>query len=190
MAADDRSTMDLLRGSRITSYSIGLVCLIAGVLLLVWPSATTSVVARILGVLFIVVGFGQAAEAVTTHRKGSYWGLLLLRGVINFGIGIALVFWTSATTSVIVWLVGLDFVVTGVLAVIVSFMLPKEMGRGGLIVQGLISIALGAVIFWAGADSILNLAAVVIGIVLIALGALFLWSGYQLSKARAVVVRG
>ena len=188
MATEDRSTIDLLRGSRITAYSLGLVSLVAGIVLLAWPSRTVEVVAVILGILFVISGFGQSAEAVTTHRSGSYWGLLLLRGVINLGIGLVLIFWSSAAFTTIVWLIGLDFVITGVLGLIVSFMLSKEMGRGSLLIQSIISIALGIVVM-AWPNSIKHAAAIVIGLVLIVLGLMFLFSGYQLSKAKAVIVR-
>lgn len=182
-ASDDRSALDLLRGSRITAYSIGLLSLIGGIVLLAWPTRSVEVVARIIGILFIVSGFGQAAEALTTHRRGSYWGLLLLRGIINLGIGIALLFVPGKSTDVVVWLVGLDFVITGVLAFIVVFLLPKDMGRGRLMFEAVLSIAVGVVIFWAGPDSVKTIVAVAVGIVLVLIGLLFLYSGYQLSKA-------
>lgn len=182
-ASDDRSALDLLRGSRITAYSIGLLSLIGGIVLLAWPTRSVEVVARIIGILFIVSGFGQAAEALTTHRRGSYWGLLLLRGIINLGIGIALLFVPGKSTDVVVWLVGLDFVITGVLAFIVVFLLPKDMGRGRLMFEAVLSIAVGVVIFWAGPDSVKTIVAVAVGIVLVLIGLVFLYSGYQLSKA-------
>lgn len=178
--------MDLLRGSRITAYSIGLISLVAGVVLLAWPDRTVHVVAVILGILFVVSGFGQAAEAVTTHRKGTYWGLLLLRGVINLGIGLALIFWSSATITAVVWLIGLDFVITGLLALIVSFMLSKEMGRGRLLIESIIAIAVGVIIMvWPTATK--NVLGIVLGIALVLLGLLLLFSGYQLSKMRATL---
>lgn len=186
-AADDRSAIDLLRGSRITAYSIGFLSLAAGLILLFWPNRTVHVVAVILGILFVVTGFGQAAEALTTHRKGSYWGLLLLRGVINIGIGLALIFWSSATITAVVWLIGLDFVITGVLALIVSFMVGKDMGRGRLMIEAIITIGIGIVVM-AWPNSIKYAASIVIGIVLVFLGLLFLFSGYQLSKAKAVMI--
>ena len=178
----DRSAFDLLRSSRITAYGIGAVSLIAGLVLLFWPSRTGHVVAVILGVLFLVSGFAQAAEALTTHRKGSAWGFLLLRGIVNLGVGLVLIFWSGAATTAIVWLIGLDFVITGALALIASFMISKERGRGGLILHGLISIGVGiAVMAWP--NSIKYAAAILISIVLIVLGLLMLGTGYQLSKA-------
>jgi len=188
-AADDRSTMDLLRGSRILSYSIGLISLVAGIVLLAWPNRTVHVVAVILGILFVVSGFGQAAEAITTHRKGTYWGLLLIRGLINLGIGLALIFWSTATITAVVWLIGLDFVVTGLIALVVSFLLPKDMGRGKLLLEALITIAVGVVIMvWPTATK--NVLGVVLGIALVLLGLLFLITGFQLSKVKAELVSG
>ena len=188
-AAEDRSTMDLLRGSRITAYSIGFISLIAGLVLLFRPDREESIIAIIIGFLFVVSGFGQAAEAVTTHRSGTYWGLLLIRGLINFGFGLALIFWTDATVTVIVWLVGLDFVITGLLAIIVSFMIGKDGGRRGLLIEGLITIAIGIVIMaWPKATK--DVLGVVIGIGLALLGLLFLFSGYQLSKVKATLTSG
>lgn len=186
-AADDRSTMDLLRGSRITAYSIGFITLVAGILLLAWPDRTERVVAVILGILFVVSGFGQAAESVTTHRRGTYWGLLLIRGLINLGIGLALIFWSSATITAVVWLIGLDFVITGLLALVVSFMVGKDMGRAKLLIEAIITIGIGVVIMvWPNATK--NVLGVVLGIALLLLGLLFLYSGYQLSKVKATLV--
>jgi len=181
MPTEDRSTIDLLRGSRITSYGIGFVSLLAGLVLMFWPDRTAAVVGVILGVLFLVSGFAQSADAVTTHRKGSAWGFLLLRGVINIAFGLVLIFWTGAASTAIVWLIGLNFVLTGALALIASFLVDKEMGRSSLILHGLLSIGIGiAVMAWP--NSIKYAAAILIAIVLIFIGLLMLGTGYRLSK--------
>jgi uncharacterized membrane protein HdeD (DUF308 family) len=186
MPADDRSTMDLLRGSRITAYSIGLLSLVGGIVLLAWPDRTWTVVARVIGILFVISGFGQAVEAITTHRRGSYWGLLLLRGVINLGVGLALIFWPGVTVTVVVWLVGLDLVITGLLAFIVGFQVPKEMGRTSFLVQAVVTVVLGVLIM-AWPDATLDVISVIVGIVLILFGLILLWSGYQLSRSQVTV---
>ncbi|MCU0312300.1 MAG: DUF308 domain-containing protein [Acidimicrobiales bacterium] len=187
MGMDDRSSMDLLRGSRIIAYTIGALALIAGIVLLFWPDRTITVVARVVGILILVVGFGQAIEAVTTHRKGSYWGLLLLRGVVNLVAGALLLFWPSITVTVIVWLLGIELVLSGILGLIASTQVPKDMGKSGIVVQALVAIVLGIIIMvWPSAT--LTVMAVLGAIVLIVLGVMFLVSGFQLSKTRVEVV--
>ena len=181
---DDKNGLDLLRSSRIVSYSLALLLLAGGIALLAWPGRSVIVVARLIGVVLIVIGFGQALEAITTHRRGSYWGLLLLRGVINLGIGVALLFIPEKSTDVIVWLIALDFVITGVLALIVAFMMPKDTGRGVIFVEGLLSIGVGIAIWAIGPSHVKDIAAIVVGILLIVWGLIFLWTGWELSKAR------
>ena len=107
--------LEVLRGSRIVAYTLGAITLVAGLVLLFWPDRTITVVARLTGILLIVVGVGDLLETFRNHRQGSYWGLLALRGVINVGFGAALLFWPGVTISVVVWLFGLDLVLTGVL---------------------------------------------------------------------------
>ncbi len=186
MPADDRSTMDLLRGSRIAAYAVGAILLIAGIVLLFWPDRSLTVVARFIGIFLAVIGLAQAFEALTTHRKGSYWGLLLLRGLINLGFGLALLFWPSATVTVVVWLVGLDLVLTGIIAFIVSFQVPKEMGRSSFLLQAILTVVLGVLIMaWPSAT--LTVISVILAILLILFGLVLLISGYQLSKAVVTV---
>ena len=186
MPADDQSTTDLLRGSRIAAYAVGAILLIAGLVLLFWPDRSLTVVARFIGIFLVVIGLAQAFEAVTTHRKGSYWGLLLLRGVINLGIGLALLFWPHATVHVVVWLVGLDLVLTGILAFIVSFQVPKELGRGSLLLQAIVTVVLGVLIMaWPSAT--LTVISVILAVLLILFGLVLLASGYQLTKGVTVI---
>lgn len=52
----DRSSLDVLRGFRILAYSIGAITFVAGLVLLIWPSATLSVVGYLVAAL--VIGFG------------------------------------------------------------------------------------------------------------------------------------
>jgi uncharacterized membrane protein HdeD (DUF308 family) len=87
-----------------------------------------------------------------------------------------------------VWLVGLDLVITGVLALIVSFQVPKEMGRSSLLVQSVITVVLGVLIM-AWPDATLTVIGVLLAALLILFGLMLLISGYQLSKAK-VEIRG
>jgi uncharacterized membrane protein HdeD (DUF308 family) len=187
MAMDDRSTIDLLRGSRITAYTIGVLSLIAGIVLLFWPDRTIVVVARLVGILILVIGVGQIIEAITTHRQGSYWGLLAFRGLINVIAGALLLFWPDITVTVVVWLLGLELVLVGLIGLFAATRVPKEMGRTPLVVQAVIGIALGVVIMvWPSAT--LSVIAVLAAIVMIVFGLMLLASGYQLSKVQVTEV--
>ncbi|MCU0268982.1 MAG: DUF308 domain-containing protein [Acidimicrobiales bacterium] len=182
---DARRAMDLLRGSRIVAYSVGAISLAAGLVLLFWPDRTIVVVARIAGVLIAAIGLGECIEAVTNRGRGSYWGLLLLRGLINLAMGLLLLFWPGVTVQVVVWVFGLDLLITGAIGLIASFRVPKEWGRSGLMIRGGVGIVLGILIM-AWPSVTLWILAVLIALQLILAGVVLLWSGYQLGKAEVV----
>jgi uncharacterized membrane protein HdeD (DUF308 family) len=185
--ADDRgSALDVLRGSRILAYSVGLISLVAGIVLIFWPDRTLVVVARLAGILIICVGLAEAFEAITTHRKGSYWGILLVRGLINVGFGALLLFWPDITVTVLVWLFGLDLMITAVIGFFVGRQMPKDLGRNSLYLRSAITLVLGLVIvIWP--DVTLWALALIVGITLVLWGLVLLYSGYELGKAEKEV---
>ncbi len=181
--SDQQTALDVLKGSRLVAYTIGAVCLVAGLVLLFWPDRTWTVVARVAGILLVVLGVGQLVESIRTHRTERYWAVLLLRGVINLAVGLVLVFWPSATVTVVVWLLGLDLLVTGLLGLVVSFQVPKDLGRTSLLVQSGVTIVLGILIMaWPSAT--LNVISVIIAVLLLITAAVMLWTGYQLTQVR------
>jgi len=180
-ATPDRSTLEVLRGSRILAYTIGAITLAAGLVLLFWPDRTITVVARLVGILVLLVGVGDLIETFRNHRSGSYWGLLALRGVVNVGFGLVLLFWPHITVTAMVWLFGLDLVFTGVLGLIVYRRLPDEYRRPTLN-RSIATIVFGLVIMiWP--SHTLSVIAFLFAAMLVLFGALLLWSGWVLSKA-------
>lgn len=177
---EDRSTIAILRESRALAYSVGALTLAAGVVLVFWPDRTVTVVARLVGLLLAVVGAGDLLDTLRNHRKGSYWGLLALVGLSNLAFGLALLFWPGVTVGVVVWLVGLDLVLTGVLGLLVRGRMPEEY-RAGMLGRSLLTIAFGvAVMVWPSAT--VNVVAFLVGALLVAFGLVLLWSGRQISR--------
>ncbi len=185
MADDRRGAVDVLRGSRILAYSIGALCLIAGIVLIFWTDRTFVFVGRLAGVLLLVIGLSEAFEAITTHRKGSLWGLFLARGLLNIGFGVALVVWPEISLTVIVWLFGLDLVLTSVLALVLATQVGKEQGRSTLLLRGGVGLVFGVMVM-AWPDTTLTVVAYLVAIQLILFGLLLLFSGWQLTKATVV----
>lgn len=184
--AEERSALSVLRESRALAYSTGAISLAAGLILLLWPDRTLTVVARLTGLLLLIVGLGDVIDTISNHRKGSYWGLLLFRGLVNVATGVALVVWPGITLSVVIWLVGLDMVLTGILGLVVRGQAPPEY-KSVLLTRSLVTIAFGvAVMAWPHAT--LAVVAFIVGALLVATGLLLLWSGRQLSKLSGRVI--
>jgi len=179
--SEDRSSLDVLRGSRILAYSLGAITLVAGRVLLFWPDRTVTVVARLTGILLILVGLGDLLETFRNHRSGSYWGLMALRGVINLGFGAALLFWPGVTISVVVWLMGFDLVLTGLLGLLIRGQMPEEY-RSAMLTRSILTILFGlAIMIWPHAT--VKVLAFIVAALLILFGLVLLYSGWVLSKA-------
>ena len=127
----------------------------------------------------------EVFEAITTHRKGSMWGLFLLRGVINVGFGVALLLWSDITLSALVWLFGLDLVITAIVAFVLATQVGADQGRSTLVLRGAVSLVFGIMVM-AWPSTTLTVLAILVGIQLILFGLLLLFSGWQLSKATVV----
>ena len=178
--AEDRSKIDVVRESKALAYSFGAITLVAGLVLLFWPDRTLTVVARLAGLLLVIVGIGDLLDAVRNHRGMSYWGLLVLRAVINVGFGLALLFWPGVTVNVLVWLIGLDLVLAGALGLLVRGQMAPEF-KSAITSRSVITILFGiAIMVWP--DATVAVVAFIVGGVLALTGLVFLWSGYQVGK--------
>jgi uncharacterized membrane protein HdeD (DUF308 family) len=116
----------------------------------------------------------------------SYWGLLLLRAVINLAFGLALLFWPGITVGVLVWLVGLDLVIAGALGLLVRGQMAPEF-KSSITSRSVLTILFGiAIMVWPSAT--VSVVAFLVGAVLILTGLIFIWTGYQLNKVQVIEV--
>jgi uncharacterized membrane protein HdeD (DUF308 family) len=176
----------VVRESKVLAYSVGFLALAAGIVLVFWPDRTLTVVARLAGVLLVVVGIGDLLDTVRHHRGMSYWGLLLLRAVINLAFGLALLFWPGITVGVLVWLVGLDLVIAGALGLLVRGQMAPEF-KSSITSRSVLTILFGiAIMVWPSAT--VSVVAFLVGAVLILTGLIFIWTGYQLNKVQVIEV--
>ena len=149
--AGDRSAISVVRESKMLAYTVGAISLVAGLVLLFWPDRTLTVVARLAGVLLVIVGIGDLLETIRHHRGMSYWGLMMIRAVINlaFGLlargqmapeykssvtsrsivtilfGIAIMVWPHATVAVVAFLVGALLVLFGLIFLWSGYQISK-----------------------------------------------------------------
>lgn len=87
------------------------------------------------------------------------WWLVVLRGVLAVGFGLAAVFWPKATLLVLVALFGAYALVDGVFAIVGAVAGgSRTVGRGWLIVEGVVSILVGLAAFtWPSATVLVML---------------------------------
>ena len=160
----------------------GVVTFGVGVFFVLSPHETLSTFTVIAGIFLLIDGLLAIFGSV--FGKGEGRGLLALIGVLSAIAGLVLIKKPFDTLVVFTLIVGVWFVVAGVVRFVAALATPE--GRGGNIVTAILDVIAGIVILsWP--DLGLSTLAVIIGIVLIARGALFIVAGWQLHKLNSDV---
>jgi uncharacterized membrane protein HdeD (DUF308 family) len=155
----------------------GVVTLGVGVFFVVSPHETLSTFTVIAGIFLLVDGVLAIFGSIFGRIEGR--GLLALIGVLSAVAGLVLIKKPFDTLVVFTLIVGVWFVVAGVVRFVVALTSPE--GRGGSIVTAFLDLIAGIVILsWP--DLGLSTLAVIIGIVLILRGGVFIVTGWLLHK--------
>lgn len=113
-----------------------------GIVLVAWPSASIGVVRIAFGIFALVFGGIQVYDAVSEKEEDKWWRIPL--AMISIVAGIIALVWPDATERVILIIVGLWFVLTGVILVAAGLKLPKDISaRWVLVVVGVIAFGFG-----------------------------------------------
>ena len=179
----DPFDLSVLKGSRALAIAGGVVFLAIGVTLLVWPKETFKALAVIIGIGLVIGGIAHALDALVTHRAGSYWGLLLARGVLDIVVGLFAIFYPSITVGLVAIFVGADLIIGGVIQIVVSRRASTEVEeRSHFLWRGILWI-LGGIVIIAFTSASITVFAWIIGFFFVLSGIMMLAVGFQLGRA-------
>ena len=153
----------------------GVAALGVGIFFVVSPHETLSTFTAIAGIVVLVDGVIAVVASIFGSGEGR--GLLALIGVLSVIAGLILIKKPFETLVVFTLIVGVWFVVAGIVRFVSAF--ASREARGWNIFIALLDVAAGIVIL-AWPDLGLATLAVIIGIVLIVRGGLFIAAGWQL----------
>jgi uncharacterized membrane protein HdeD (DUF308 family) len=161
--------------------AIGMVAV--GVLLLVWPNATLTVVAILIGAALIVAGLFRLFDGATARgESGGMRAADIVIGLLAVIAGLYCIKHHSLTVLIVALVVGLFWVIHGIGDLIVASTSGKVPGRGFKAVGGVISLAAGLVIlFWPGISLVLLLT--VLGAWLIFYGVVLAGLAFELRRS-------
>jgi uncharacterized membrane protein HdeD (DUF308 family) len=157
----------------------GVLAVILGLVILVWPGPSIVVAAVLFGVYLVVSGVAQVISAFSLPVSAGGRILLLISGAASlilavlafrhFGEGYAILL-------LAIW-IAVGFIFRGVATVTMAISEPAFPGRGWAIFFGVITIIAGIVVLAWPFDSILTLA-LVAGIWLIVIGVMEIVTGF------------
>jgi uncharacterized membrane protein HdeD (DUF308 family) len=96
----------------------------AGIVVLVWPDITLWVLAVLAGIAILLAGLLHIALAFA-DRSAPDFALQLGIGALGVVLGIAVLVWPDATLVVLAFLLGIKFIVTGVIAIGVGWQMHR-----------------------------------------------------------------
>jgi uncharacterized membrane protein HdeD (DUF308 family) len=153
---------------------VGLVTLVLGIVLSFQPTKSLNAIAIIIGILMIIGGIFHFIRALDHEEQHRVW--LGIAGLIELVIGVVLIRHLSLSRALIGLLVGVAWIIQGVVALMVGILGESGRARGWQIFFGVISIAAGIVVVAVPENSVTVLATL-LGIWFIIMGLLELANG-------------
>jgi uncharacterized membrane protein HdeD (DUF308 family) len=160
----------------------GIATLVLGVLVVVRPKDTIYAVAILLGIWLFVAGLFRMITAIADHEDsgGARW-LLAFLGLLSVIVGILFLRRTDETVTTIAFLIGLFWVIGGLVEFLTAYTDRGASARGWKIASGILAFAAGLVtLCWPHLT--LTALAVIMGIWLIIYSILLLAIAFQLRQ--------
>ncbi len=155
----------------------GVITLAAGIILIVWPGPSLVTIAVIIGIFLLIDGIIEIIASIFGRGEGR--GLIAVLGVLSIIAGIILVKHPFHALAALVIIVGIWFVVSGVVRFVAAF--GDAESRGTNIAVGVLDVVAGAILLiWP--ELSLKTLAVIAGIIFIIRGIAFIHGGWELHK--------
>jgi uncharacterized membrane protein HdeD (DUF308 family) len=154
----------------------GAISLVFGILAALWPGITLLWLLVMFAAYALIQGVVSSVAAFQGRKTHHDWWLMLLWGVVGIGAGVTAFMLPDLTAVVLVLIIGATALASGIVDIAMAIRLRKVIrGEGFLILNGIISIAFGAFVFFfpgAGALALvwmIAMYAIVSGLLLLAL---------------------
>ncbi|SNR32156.1 Uncharacterized membrane protein HdeD, DUF308 family [Lutibacter agarilyticus] len=161
----------------------GIILILTGLVLLIFPTATLTTLIFILGIYWLIDGISTIIASFQRRQTQSSWGWSLFTGII--GTLAALVVLSKPmlsavlTTSFLMWFLGISATIYGISGLISGFQLPKSTSRTSMIWGGVFSIIFGVILISSPYLSVLTIM-FVIGTIAIIGGIAILYVGSKM----------
>lgn len=156
---------------------VGLITLGLGVALTFHPSTSLNVICVFIGILLILGGLFHFIRALDHEEQHRAW--IAVAGLLEVVIGVVMIRHLNLTRAVIGLLIGIVWIVQGMVALMAGIMGGTKGQRGWVIAFGVVSLAAGIVVVAVPANSVTALATL-LGIWFLIMGLLEIVGGFVL----------
>ena len=125
----------------------GIASILFGIIAFAWPGKTLAVLVLLFGAYAFVDGVTALVLAVQRGARPHRW-LLVIDGLFGVAAGVVTLFWPGITLLALVFVIGIRFVLSGVLQIATAIQLKGEIQAPVLYgLAGVASIVLGVLAF-------------------------------------------
>jgi uncharacterized membrane protein HdeD (DUF308 family) len=156
---------------------LGVLTVILGVIVSFHPSGSLNVLAVLVGILMILSGIFNLIRVFDPGESHRVW--LGIAGLLFIALGVVLIRHLHVTIAIIGLIIGIAWIIQGLVALIVGISGRVREGRGWWIAFGVISLAAGIVVAATPVTS-LNVLAVLLGIWFIVMGVFEIIAGFTI----------
>jgi uncharacterized membrane protein HdeD (DUF308 family) len=178
---------DFARATWPAFMAAGFGALIIGIVLLVWPKATLTIVAILIGAGLIVAGLLRLIDGFTAHdASGARRVAYVLIGLLAVVVGLYCIRHYNLVIGVLAIIVGLFWVIHGTADIAIGLFGGPFPGRWLTVIGGVLSLAAGLILlFWPSITVIILVR--VLGIWLIIYGILMAITAFSLRRSGSSV---
>ncbi|MDF1604542.1 DUF308 domain-containing protein [Nocardioides sp. YIM 152315] len=162
----------------------GVVTLVLGVVLIVWPDATVTVFTVLLAIQLIVAGIFRIVGALQMHRSDGVRALVGLTGGIALIVGLLILRDPLQSVLVLGMILGVFWLIVGIVDILGAIVAPPPEGRAWPLFSGILGVAFGGFLV-VYTDLSLRVLVVLVAIWLMIAGALALVAAFQLRSWRS-----
>lgn len=139
----------------------GLISILFGIVVLVWPGISLYALVLLFGAYSLVNGvFGLAAALRLPKMPGRGW--MIVSGLAGIAVGVIVFFWTDMSALALLYVIGAYAITIGVFTIGSAFWLPlANNDKVLLVLTGFISIVFGVLMFAEPNDGALVLLALI-----------------------------
>ena len=159
----------------------GVVSIVIGGALLLWPGKTLTVVGFLIGLWMLFAGIMRFLIALFGGDTDGRWVILFV-GIVGIVLGIVVMRNPTETIAIIVLIAAIFWIITGLVDIFRGISDSGMENRGWVIFGGAIAVLAGAVVLLWPAASVLVLA-VIAGVFFIVDGIMQIIAGFQVKSA-------
>lgn len=122
----------------------GLALILFGIMALIWPNLTVTVLAILFGVYALVDGIVSVVGAILNRKTSPNWTLLLIMGLISIIAGIFAISNPGVTSLALLYIIAVWALLIGLVSILTAVRLRREIeGEWVMIAAGVLSIVFG-----------------------------------------------